>query len=190
MSPKAALKLPRLSLIIPTCLALITELIYLPSLKYPFEFDDIPNILKFYKIRSASFSELFFSGSRWISYWLNTLCYRLAGFNPVVYRQLNVLIHISAGLLLYYLFYRLLARFNASSFYHKYRLIIASCAATLFLLHPVQKQTVTYVIQGQLEGLATLFVLVIANLFVTIRTTAQSQTKIVSTIALLSTALI
>lgn len=189
MLPKIAVK-PRLNLLIPALLAVITELIYLPSLTYPFEFDDIPNILKFYKIRSATFSELFFSGSRWISYWLNTLCYQIAGFNPVIYRQLNVLIHISAGLLLYYLFYRLLARFGANNFYHKYRLIIASLATTLFLLHPVQTQTVTYVIQGQLEGLATLLVLVIANLFVTVRTTTQPNTKIISTIALFSAALL
>ena len=87
-------KLNLLVISIPIILGMITELFYWPSRNYPFEFDDIPNILKFYKIRSANFTELFFSGPRWISYLLNTILYQFSGFEPNLYRQLNIIFHI------------------------------------------------------------------------------------------------
>ena len=153
-------------IIIPTILAFITELVYFPSLKYPFEFDDISNIIKFFKIRSASFTDLFFSGPRWISYWINTICYNISNFSPVIYRQLNILFHITSGILLFYLIFKLLSKLNKNNFLNENKLYISAITAALFLLHPVQSQTVSYIIQGQLEGLAALFSLIILNLFV------------------------
>lgn len=179
---------------IPIILGIITELFYWPSRNYPFEFDDIPNILEFYKIRSANFTELFFSGPRWISYWLNTVLYKSSGFEPGLYRQLNIIFHIISGILIFSLLYKLLNLLNQknskTSFLNKYNLIISTLTSALFLLHPVQTQTVTYVIQGQLEGLATLLVLLILNLFVLSVTTTKKLVYIISTILLFFTALL
>jgi tetratricopeptide (TPR) repeat protein len=181
-------------LTVPIILGIITELFYWPSRNYPFEFDDIPNILKFYKIRSASFTELFFSGPRWISYWLNTVLYKFSGFEPNLYRQLNIIFHIISGVLVFSLIYKLLNLLSQKTprnlFLNKYNLIISTLTSALFLLHPVQTQTITYVIQGQLEGLATLFILLILNLFVLSVTTTKKLVYISSTIALFLTALL
>lgn len=179
---------------IPVILGALTELFYWPSRNYPFEFDDIPNILKFYKIRSASFTELVFSGPRWISYWLNTILYKFSGFEPNLYRQLNIIFHIISGVLIFSLIYKLLNLLNQKSpkniFLNKYNLVISTLTSALFLLHPVQAQTVTYVIQGQLEGLATLLVLLILNLFLISVTTTKKLVYTCTIIALFLTALL
>ena len=53
---------------------------------YNFQFDDLANITKFFDIRHYHFSRLFFSTTRWISYWLNSLHYSWGKFNPFTYR--------------------------------------------------------------------------------------------------------
>jgi tetratricopeptide (TPR) repeat protein len=141
----------------PFILSFIGFLFYRPSLHYDFQFDDIINIQKFYSIRHHTFSTIFLNGPRWVSYWLNSIHYRIGKFNPYSYRLFNVCMHLSLGILLFYFFYWALSRRQQSSFFSNYRLWISLVAAGLFMLHPVQTQTISYVIQGQLEGLATFF---------------------------------
>jgi len=81
-------------LITAALISIITTLIYWPSLHYDFQFDDIANIQKYFNIRHASLTNLFFSVSRWISYWLNTLHYKIGKFDPFSYRVGNVIIHL------------------------------------------------------------------------------------------------
>ena len=145
-------------------LSIITFLFYLPSLNYPFQFDDLANITKKFSIRTDDPLTRFFSNSRWIADWLNRINYELDKFNPFYYRLFNVLIHIAAGILLFYLISFLCQKAKSSKFLNKNSSLIAFATAGLFLLHPVQTQTVSYVIQGRLEGLASM--LVIANLLV------------------------
>lgn len=151
---------PLLSLLLPAALiSLITALAYWPSLHYDFQFDDIANIQKHFNIRHYSFSGLFFTGSRWISYWLNSVYYKIGKFDPFAYRVGNLLIHISNGLLLFLVTYYALSYLKKKSFFTQHAFKIASICSLIFLLHPVQTQTVSYVIQGQLEGLSTFFIL-------------------------------
>lgn len=148
----------------PLILIATTLYIYYPTLKYPFLFDDGPNILKFYNIRNLTFNDLFFNTTRWISFWLNTINYRLSKFDPIAYRAFNLSFHIISGLLVFYIFMFLLAK-TKSAFIQKYHYQIAFFTSIMFLLHPVQTQTVCYVVQGQLEGLATMFILVTLAFF-------------------------
>lgn len=141
----------------PVLLALFSYLFYYPSLYYSFQFDDIANIQKSYSIRHNDLSTLFLNGARWISYWLNALTYRLGKFDPFYYRFFNVTFHTLSGVLLFFLFYVLLSGLKKQSFFKDNAFSLSFLTALLFLLHPVQTQTVSYVIQGQLEGLATLF---------------------------------
>lgn len=143
----------------PLVLTIITVLFYYPSLYYAFQFDDLPSITKFYDIRHKTLSDLFFSNSRWISYWLNTLYYHIGRFNPFYYRLGNVIFHTLSGVILFYVLVLAFKNLKKESFFRTYAVLIAFVAAGLFMLHPVQTQTVSYVIQGQLEGLAGLFVL-------------------------------
>lgn len=150
---------------LPIILAAITALIYYPSLHFAFQFDDLPNITKHFSIRHSTLRDLFFSGSRWISYWLNALHYSIGKFDPFSYRVGNVAIHVANGTLLFTLLYLLLSLLKNNSFFSRHALSIATLTTTFFLLHPAHTQTVSYVIQGQLEGLATLSVLIMALLY-------------------------
>ena len=68
--------------ITPFILSLLAAIFYKSSLNYAFQFDDLANITKLYSIRNSTFSQLFFQSSRWISYWLNTIHYKIGKFNP------------------------------------------------------------------------------------------------------------
>lgn len=163
---RTAEKLP-FYLLILTSLALIviTIIAYLPSLNYDFQFDDLASITKHFNIRHYNLKSLFFSGTRWISYWLNSIYYSLGKFNPWYYRAGNLIIHITNGLLLFYFLLLAFGR-STSSFLQTHCHKIASLTSLLFLLHPVQTQTVSYVIQGQLEGLAALSTLAMIIIFI------------------------
>ena len=137
----------------------ITALVYWPSLHYAFQFDDIANIQKHFNIRHYNFSGLFFTGSRWISYWLNSIHYKIGKFDPFSYRVGNVLIHSLNGMLIFFVTFTALSHLKKSSFFKENAFGISLITGLLFLLHPVQTQTVSYVIQGQLEGLSTFFIM-------------------------------
>lgn len=158
--------IPFIYLYIPPCiLSILAALFYKASLSYSFQFDDLANITKLYSIRNSTFSQLFFQSSRWISYWLNTIHYKIGKFNPFSYRLFNVMSHTLTSVIIFYLFYWALSGLKRKTFFSDNAFLISFCSAILFLLHPVQTQTVSYVIQGQLEGLAGFFIVSIAFLF-------------------------
>lgn len=134
-------------------LALITFIVYLPSLPYPFQFDDLSNILNYTKLKSATFNNLFLAHSRWLCTWLNTLLYHFFDSKPEICRLVNILIHITNGSLIFWLCLKFKHKTIKQNYY------LATITSLFFLLHPVQTQTVSYVIQGQLEGLCSFFIL-------------------------------
>lgn len=153
-------------LIPPSLLTLLTIVFYYPSLGYPFQFDDLANITKKFDIRVMQ-SNLWLTTSRWVGEVINRLNYQLGKFDPWYYRSVNLGIHIIGGLLVFGLFYALCRKTRKESFLNQNALSIASITAGLFLLHPVQTQTVSYVIQARLEGLASICVLGAIYLFIT-----------------------
>lgn len=134
-------------------LALIALFVYLPSRSYHFQFDDLPNILNYTKLKSETFWSLFFTHSRWLITYLNCLIYQFCGSEPTVCRLINIAIHITNGALIFWLCLQFKHHFIKNNFF------LATLTCLFFLLHPVQSQTVSYVIQGQLEGLSSLFML-------------------------------
>ncbi len=149
----------------PTILAGITFLFYFPSRHYDFQFDDIANITKYYDIRHTRFWDLFFTGPRWICRWLNSLHYSAGKFDPYYYRMGNIIQHILIGMIIFFFLLLALRHLKKKSFFKDNAFQIATLTAVLFLLHPVQTQTVSYVIQGKLEGVATFFILSMAICF-------------------------
>ena len=142
----------------PALLSLITFLIYYPSFGYPFQFDDIANITKFYHIRIDNpFSNI--TRGRWFSHLLNSMNYKIGRFDPFYYRMTNTLIHILAGIAVFFLIFNICKLLKKKAFFLNNASLLATFSAGLFLLHPVQTQTVSYVIQARLEGVAGLFVL-------------------------------
>lgn len=188
-------------LFLPLILAIITTIIYYPSLHFAFQFDDQPNIIKHFNIRHSTLADLFFSGSRWISYWLNAVHYSIGKFDPFSYRVGNLIIHITNGMLLFALLYFLLSRrilplktaakkqeTPQDNFFSSHALGIATLTSALFLMHPAHTQTVSYVIQGQLEGLATMSTLLMALLYVWHAYSSMMPVKFISALILLACA--
>lgn len=161
----------------PLALITATILTYYPSLHYDFQFDDIANIPRHFNIRHYSLSQLFFSGTRWISYWLNSLHYKIGKFDPFSYRIGNIVLHSFNGLLVFLVLYFALSRLRNKSFFSDNPLGIALVSMLLFLLHPVQTQTVSYVIQGQLEGFAAFFILSMSLCVLAFGTVHSSSAK-------------
>lgn len=174
----------------PIALILSVWAFYYPSLSYAFQFDDLANIVKFFDIRHKTFFELFCASSRWVSLWLNTCYYALGQFDPFYYRLGGVFFHMITGLCVF--MFCLLAYGRRvqtthtrtkqgsieeveSSWYAQHALLLAYVTASLFLLHPVQTQTVSYVIQGQLEGLATLGMLIELLIFLALLNAQSSR---------------
>lgn len=137
----------------------------MPSWHYAFQFDDVANIQKHFNLRHYTFFDLFFTGSRWISYWLNAIHYSIGKLDPFSYRVGNIIIHVTNGMLVFLVIFYALSRIKKTTFFKQYCFSLALMTGTLFLLHPVQTQTVSYVIQGELEGLATLFTLATIFMF-------------------------
>lgn len=162
------------ALIPPTILTTITTIAYYPSLKYPFLFDDLPNITKSYEIRRFNPGSLFFSHSRWISRLLNQFTHRYWGFDPFAYRLGNLIVHLLIGILLFTL---VLVLFRRIKTWQPYALLLATLVSGLFLLHPTQTQTVTYVTQMRLEGLVVLFSFAVILTFTLAATTTQVWLK-------------
>ncbi|MFC1894355.1 tetratricopeptide repeat protein [Candidatus Dependentiae bacterium] len=173
-------KLPLWQRIIPpSILAILTTIFYYPSLKYPFQFDDLANITKKFSIRHDNPLARWLTNSRWMGDWLNRLNYKIGGFDPFYYRTFNLIIHILAGISVFYLIHALCRCIKNKPFLYNNSLLIAFTTSALFLLHPVQTQTISYVIQARLEGLATLFVLTTLMLFVKAFTSKNNFAKII-----------
>jgi len=143
----------------PAILSFFTYLIYYASFNYPFQFDDIPNISKRFTVRGDDALSRWWYHSRWFVDWLNNLNFRIGRFEPFYYRVINVTIHVLAGLCVFYLIKTLCKQLKEGSFLRDHASLISFTSAALFLLHPVQTQTVSYVIQARLEGIASLLIL-------------------------------
>lgn len=175
--------------LISACLVLgvllaMTVYFYWPSLHYPFEFDDLANIVKYFSVRHQTLRDLFFANSRWISYWLNTVYYSISPdghkFDPYVYRLGNLIIHCWAGTAVFCIT-QAIVRLRSHALLIRAGSLIPFLTTGIFLLHPVQTQTVSYVIQGQLEGLAGAFIFTTTALFLLY---AVSQSFIIKAISL------
>lgn len=147
----------------PVLLSGITAAFYYPSLKYPFQFDDLANITKKFNIRFYDALSNWWTNRRWMGEWLNRMNFELGRFEPYYYRLTNLVVHILTGLFVFFLILEGCSRLKKNSFLSRHALAISTATSALFLLHPVQTQAVSYVIQARLEGLATLFV--VATLF-------------------------
>lgn len=161
----------------PALIASLVAIFYYPSLYYKFQFDDLASITRYFAIRNKSFFDLFFTGARWISYWLNTVHYSIGKFNPFCYRLTNISMHALTSILVFYFVYIGFKKLKNKEFYSSNALPIAFLTACLFAVHPVQTQTVSYVIQGQLEGLACFFLLLMSLSFLLYNHTKDSLLK-------------
>jgi Flp pilus assembly protein TadD len=161
-------------LIVGGILACVATLLYLNSFQVPWQFDDKPNIannpsVHFYtfsidhlsKLLAFSFSE----SIRLFSYFTFALNFYFGGLNVFGYHLVNLLIHISTGVLV---FWFVLLTLGLPSQKERYRSIgfkVAFLASLLFIAHPVQTQSVTYIVQ-RMTSMAAMFYLLSMVLFI------------------------
>jgi tetratricopeptide (TPR) repeat protein len=140
-------------------IAMIATLIYSNTFFASFQFDDAQNIVDNPKIKHLQ-NLLDFSGSRYVGILSFALNYHFGLLNVLGYHIVNLFIHIANGILVYGLI-RLLfqsPRLTPPTAFAPAAPAVALFTALLFVVHPVQTEAVTYIVQ-RFASLATLFYL-------------------------------
>lgn len=150
----------------PAILSLTTILFYLPTLWYDFIFDDFPTITKnIHIIKKGKMFDQLFANNRWLTRTMNKILYNFWQATPFYYRIITLSIHIISGILIFFFLLNVLSNLKKQSFLKANAYLISTLTSGLFLLHPVQTQTVPYITQMQLEGTVVLFTFAVLLLF-------------------------
>jgi tetratricopeptide (TPR) repeat protein len=138
--------------------------IYSRTLESPFVFDDLPRIKEnpYIRLNHLSFKEILEAGFKssktrpvaFISFALN---YYFDRYDPAGYHVVNLCIHIFAGFFLF-LFIRTTLKLPSLQNRFAHPDLIALGAALIWLVHPVQTQSVTYIVQRMNSMASLLFV--------------------------------
>ncbi|MGD0626653.1 MAG: hypothetical protein ABSB32_18330, partial [Thermodesulfobacteriota bacterium] len=155
-------------------LAGVAALLYLNSFRVPWQFDDTPNITNNPSVHLYTFSGdrlsrlLAFSFSetiRLFSYFTFALNFYFGGLNVFGYHLINLFIHIATGV---FVFWFVLLTLGLPSQRERYRSIgfkVTFLTSLLFIAHPVQTQSVTYIVQ-RMSSMAAMFYLLSMILFI------------------------
>lgn len=134
----------------------LTALIYSHTLHSPFYYDDYHTIIDNKEIKSNAIAYQI-NTPRYIGLLTFAFNYRISKLDPFSYHLVNIVIHIANGILLYFLVIQLLTLLPGDLFAEK-KYLLSFIIALLFLVHPVQTQSVTYICQ-RFTSLAAFFVL-------------------------------
>lgn len=152
--------------------ALFTVLIYSNTFTASFQFDDLPIIVENAQLRDLGNLPQILTGQRGLTMATFALNYAAGGINTAGYHAVNLAIHIINAALAYLLLLYTL-RLTGSGEATARRL--AALTALLFAAHPVQTQSVTYIVQ-RMESLMSLFYL-LALLFLVWASKAAQTAK-------------
>ncbi|HEY4249204.1 MAG TPA: tetratricopeptide repeat protein [Lacunisphaera sp.] len=142
---------------------------YWNSLTVPFLFDDVPTIAENPALQtfSSAFSPASYltTGGRPVlnlTFWFNRAIRHQSVWS---YHATNILIHVAAALLLFALICRTLRQPTLLNRFGSIAEPLALTTAALWMLHPLQTESVTYIVQ-RAESLVGLFYLFTVYLFV------------------------
>jgi tetratricopeptide (TPR) repeat protein len=141
---------------------------YGPAMQGPFLFDD--NALRFALPSSDAPLAVWMGGVRpllMFTYWCNV---RLSGSETFSYHAVNLLFHCITAGLMFFVVRRLLEWSGVEKLRHN---LLAGFAAAIFLLHPVQTESVAY-LAGRSDGLSVMLLLGAYAFFLYRRTAAVS----------------
>lgn len=141
-------------------LLLVAFEVYSPALNGEFVFDD--SYLPFLMPNVANAPLKYWLGVRpflMISYWLN---FQSSGLNPYPYHAINVFLHVLNSLLVVLIVRRLFGWLGQTGWIRE---VLAVFSGALFLLHPVQTESVAYV-TSRSETMSVLFFLSAFAVFV------------------------
>ena len=168
---------PHLACIVLVCL--LGAAVYSNALQGPFVLDDVRNIERNGAIQITQFNLRKLATAVRHSHTANrpvanvsfALNYLFGKHDVRGYHVVNILIHIINGVLVYALALVTLKRLRRISHWRgppmsdRFAILVAAVAAALFTAHPIQTQSVTYVVQ-RMNSLATLFYLGALLLFI------------------------
>ncbi len=135
-------------------LAVVTFLAYAASLHGTWAFDDTA-IGQYVSVQNALNLRLGYRKIAYLSFLLNRW---IDPVSPVNYRITNIAIHICNALLLYAISMKTLGLPAWKEKYGEYRFGVSLVTATVFALHPININAVSYVVQ-RMTSLAAMFVL-------------------------------
>ncbi len=139
---------------------LLGVVIYGPAMHGPFLFDDLflPFANPAAPLEPLSAWLLGVRPTLMFSYWLN---YQMAGASPSAFHLFNVEIHAINSILAFLVALNL---FQRAGLAQRNRLILAAFCGVLFLVHPLETESVAY-IAGRSESLASCFFLAAYSIF-------------------------
>lgn len=152
-------------LVIPLIL-LLSFLIYFNTLETPFILDDNKLITDNSAIQNGSVFTSF-NLPRYVGYVSFGINYKISKFNPISYHIVNILIHCLNAMLIIILLAKLFSRVKERDLLQNYK-YLPYFVALLFVVHPLQTQAVTYIVQ-RLTSLAAMFVLLSLILYIKFR---------------------
>ncbi|MGD9174418.1 MAG: tetratricopeptide repeat protein, partial [Desulfobacterales bacterium] len=163
--------------------ALIVVVIYANTLTGPFVFDDRPHIVEnpYIRLTGLSFDDLkeVIQKSRYpnrpVANMSLALNYYANGYNVVGYHAVNILIHICSGFFLYLLL-KLTLSLPSLRERFSYNKWIPLLSALLWLVHPIQTQSVSYIIQ-RMNSMAAMFYILSLLLYVRFRLAPRKRNK-------------
>jgi tetratricopeptide (TPR) repeat protein len=144
-------------------------LLYGNTLDVPWYFDDFHNIVKNPEIASLGDAFAGTFSPRGISFLSFALNFALGGTGVIGFHLVNILIHIGNAILVYLLLRQVYAE--------SYRWPLAG--SLLFLVHPIQTQAVTYIVQ-RMTSLSCLFLLAAVLLFIRARKEIEQDASFAS----------
>jgi tetratricopeptide (TPR) repeat protein len=170
-------------LVLATLLAVlaITVLAYLPGMSAGYYFDDEPNLSRLASLNLADISWKALGdtlGNAWaptrpVANLSFALTDAISGTDPAPYHWTNLSIHLLVGLSLYWLL-RLFQKHHSSG---ENRPVLPILITLVFLVHPLNVQAVTYVVQRMTSMSALFFLLAFAS-YVTGRFCEKQAVKI------------
>src|SRR5215471_7219433 len=154
-------------------------LVYLDSFQGAFVYDEInfitnnPTIRRLWPLWPTMLAPI--NVNRPLIGLSNAINYSISGLNPWSYHALNLLIHIVATLALFGIVRRTLVTDTLAERFGKNSTGLALAVALIWMVHPLQTQSVTYIVQRG-ESLMGLFFLV--TLYCSIRGFYSTRSKV------------
>ena len=166
--------LPVRHLVAAALIAGVALVAYSNTFSVPFHFDDWPNIVQnpVIQIKVLTFDRIgqlirlvYKDSIRIFSYFTLALNYYFGELNVFGYHLVNFIIHVASGIFLYWF---LILTFQLPSLRGEYGSLsykIALFASLIFIAHPIQTQSVTYIVQ-RMASMAGMFFLLSMVLYI------------------------
>lgn len=151
--------------LVPILLIAIAGLLaYCNSFTAPFLLDDFGSIVNNYAIRNPldPLAIWKFYSNRFILYYTLSINFYFHDYGVVGYHVTNLLLHMFNGYLVYRIFYSILSlKHFEGKLPNRYKGIISTLSAIIFVVHPMQVNAVTYIVQRTASLAAAFYFLAI-----------------------------